>query len=169
MAKEYISGKKKEFCSAYLKTMDPWKAAAVAGVEDGFALLGDRQVQQRLESMRSAAAAQILREDVIRRLCELAFGRSSDAVRLAMDGAEALDPGELDLSAVAEFRRTDKGGVEIRFLDRIRALQALGELLGGGEGDSADFFRALEAAGDLGEEESGRKAFNASLSSSGAY
>ncbi len=153
MDKEYLSERKKRFCSAYLRTMDPWAAAAEAGAraEDGFSLLQDERVKRRLESMRSAAADQILREDVVRRLCELAFGRSSDAIRLAMQGGEAADPRSLDLSAVAEFRRTDKGGVEIKFLDRIRALQALGELLGGEAADPSEFFRALESAGALEE------------------
>lgn len=54
----------------------------------------------------------------------------------------------MDLAAVAEFKHRE-GQTEVKFLDRVRALQALGELLGGGEGgdDTARaFFQALEDA-----------------------
>ena len=153
MMKECTSAQRKAFCAAYLQTMDPAGAAQQAGADDGFELLQDQRVKNRLETLRAAAAAQILREDVIRRLCQLAFGRSNDAVMLALSGEKEMDPRQLDLSAVAEFKRTDKGGLEVKFVDRIRALQALAELLGGDEADPSDFFRALEAAGDLEEGE----------------
>ena len=97
--------------------------------------------------MREAAAGQLRREDVLRRLAQLAFGQANDGVRLAMQGQSALAEG-LDLSAVAEIRVTDKGGVEIKFVDRVRALETLCELLGGESGSGAeDLFRALSAAG----------------------
>lgn len=54
----------------------------------------------------------------MRHLAQLAFGRSADGVRLALQGREA-DLEELDLSAVAEIRVTDKGGIELKFLDRV--------------------------------------------------
>lgn len=144
------------FCTAYLATMDPRRAAELAGRGDGFALLRSEQTTKRLTQMREAAAGQIQREDVIRRLCELAFGRANDAIALALAPPEKRpDPKELELSAVAEFKVTDKGGVEIRFTDRIRALEALAELLGADNGKEgpADFFRALETAGEWNGEE----------------
>ena len=65
-----------------------------------------------------------------------------------------LDPEGLDLSAVAEFRVTDKGGVEVKLVDRVRALETLWGLLDGG-GDGAEALcRALaEAAEDGGWED----------------
>ena len=54
---------------------------------------------------------------------------------------------------MSEFRRNSAGSVEIKFVDRVKALQALYELLGGGmDSEEADaFFRALEEAGAGGE------------------
>lgn len=141
------------FCRAYLRTMDPERAAAETGRKDGFALLGSESVQTRLERMRADTAAQVRREDVLRRLAQLAFGRANDAVRLAL-GRDGIDPEQLDLSAVAEFRVTDKGGVEVKLVDRVRALETLWGLLDGGGQGAEELCRALaEAAEDGGWED----------------
>lgn len=146
-------GSESGFCSAYLRTMDPERAAAEAGRKDGFALLGSQSIQTRLERMRADTAAQVRREDVLRRLAQLAFGRANDAVRLAL-GRDNLDPEGLDLSAVAEFRVTDKGGVEVKLVDRVRALETLWGLLDGGGQGAEELCRALaEAAEDGGWED----------------
>lgn len=140
----------RNFCAAYLKTMDPERAAEAGGWEDGFSMLARKGVRRELENMRDAAAAETRREDAIRQLARLAFGRANDAVRLALAPGEA-DPAKLDLSAVAELKVTDKGGVEVKLVDRVRALETLCKLLedqGGGKAD--ELYRALEdAAGQL--------------------
>lgn len=129
--------------------MDPERAAEETGRRDGFALLERKATQERLDRMRAGAAGQIRREDAVRRLAQLAFGRANDAVRLALRPGEA-DPETLDLSAVAEFKVTDKG-VEVKLVDRVRALETLCSLLESGEGGGAEeLCRALEeAAGQL--------------------
>ena len=101
--------------------------------------------------MRSAAAGELRREDALRRLAQLAFGRANDAVRLAL-GPREVDPETLELSAVAEFKVTDKG-VEVKLVDRVRALETLCGLLeeDGGSG-AEELYRALEdAAGQMGD------------------
>ena len=136
------------FCRAYLRTMDPERAAAEMGRKDGFALLGRKSIQEKLEKMRADAAGQLRREDVIRRLAQLAFGKVNDAVKLALHTGE-VDPEQLDLSAVTEIKVTDKG-VEIKLADRVRALETLcGLLEQDGNHGAEDLYRALaEAAGD---------------------
>ena len=141
------SGRLERFCRAYLRTMDPERAAREAGCRDGFAQLAAVRTRERLERMRESAMGQLRREDALRRLAQLAFGQANDGVELALRGREASAEG-LDLSAVAEIRVTDKGGVEIKFVDRVRALETLCELLGGESVSGAeDLFRALSAAG----------------------
>lgn len=140
------------FCTAYLRTMDPEQAAELADREDGFALLARKGIRRRLEKMRGAAAEELRREDVLRRLAQLAFGRANDAVRLAL-APEKADPEAMDLSAVAELKVTDKGGVEVKLADRVRALETLYNLLGEtGGGGAEELYQALEdAAGQLEE------------------
>lgn len=142
----------RRFCAVFLRTMDPEQAAEAAGREDGFAALALKSVRRRLENMRGAAAGELRREDALRRLAQLAFGRANDAVRLALAPKE-VDPETLDLSAVAEIKVTDKGGVEVKLVDRVRALETLCGLLGeSGGGGAEELYRALEdAAGQLEE------------------
>ncbi len=72
----------------------------------------------------------------------LAFGSVADAVRLCLgQGAEDID--SLDLFCVSELKRTDKG-VEVKFFDRIKALERLSELSVSGGDSALPFYRALE-------------------------
>lgn len=146
MEGERTESRRQAFCRAYLQTLDPQRAAQLAGCRDGFSTLEVRQVQKRLDEMRETAAAQICREDILRRLAQLAFGPVNDAVRLALEG-ERADLEGLDLSAVSEFKVTDKG-VEVRFVDRLRALEALREMLEEKDGGAEELYRALTEAAD---------------------
>ena len=144
---EKLKGQAEAFCRKYLQCMDPDQAAAMAGCADGYAVLETKMVRRRLERMREAAAGQVHREDVV----QLAFGRVNDAARLALHSEEA-DLETLDLSAVAELKVTDKGGVEVKLIDRIRALEALYGLLSEEKAEGAgELYRVLtEAAGEEG-------------------
>lgn len=74
---------------------------------------------------------------------KLAFGRVHDAVRLLF--CEELSPQALrkmDLFNLAEIKRQKGGGMEIKFFDRIRALQCMQELAGT-EDTLSGFYQAL--------------------------
>ena len=79
--------------------------------------------------------------DVTRRLAELAFGKANDCVRLALEDAPELD--KLDLSLLSEVKRNDKGTVEIRLIDRLRALEQLAQAAGEDTGAAEAFLQAL--------------------------
>ena len=49
----------------------------------------------------------IRRQDVTRRLAELAFGKANDCVKLALEENLCLE--ELDLSLLSEVKRNEKG------------------------------------------------------------
>ena len=83
-------------------------------------------------------------------LKEIAFGRVNRGVELAyLEDPTAERIRKMDLSTVAEFKRGANGAVEIKFVDRVKALGALYEMLGGGdENEAAEFLQALEQAGE---------------------
>lgn len=98
-----------------------------------------------IKGMRAKAT----RERVIQRLYEmaLALARANDAVKLAYCQEPTEDEiRRLDLGAVAEFRRSNLGSVEIRFIDRVKALQALAGMLEGEGCEAEEFFRAMVQA-----------------------
>ena len=86
------------------------------------------------------------REALLEQMGRLAFARVNDAVKLAFLPEEERDViGRLDLSALTEFRRSGAGTVEMKFTDRMRALERLLELSGpGGEERLEQFLRSME-------------------------
>lgn len=87
---------------------------------------------------------QIRREDVTRRLAELAFGQPNDCVRLALE--EVCDLKTLDLSLLSEIKRSEKGMVEIKLIDRLRALEQLAQSTGEDNSQMEEFLQALQSA-----------------------
>ena len=51
---------------------------------------------------------------------------------------------KLDLSLLSEVKRNDKGTVEIKLIDRLRALEQLSQAAGQEEGDLESFLQALQ-------------------------
>ena len=96
----------------------------------------ERELQQRIQS------GEVRRQDVTRRLAELAFGKANDCVRLALEDQPSLD--RLDLSLLSEVKRNDKGTVEIKLIDRLRALEQLAEVAEEENTDMESFLQALQ-------------------------
>lgn len=96
---------------------------------------------------RRIRQGRLRREDVLRRLAELAFGQPNDCVRLALE--ELPDLKGLDLSLLSEIKRSDKGMVEIRLIDRLKVLEHLAQAM---ETEGAGMSELLRALGS-GEEE----------------
>ena len=87
-------------------------------------------------------SGKVTRDDVARRLAELAFGRANDCVRLVLDGEAKMET--LDLSLLSEVKRNDKGTVEIKLIDRLRALEQLAEVAEEDNSDMEAFLQALQ-------------------------
>ena len=96
----------------------------------------EKELQQRIRS------GEVRRQDVTRRLAELAFGKANDCVRLALEDEPSLD--KLDLSLLSEVKRNDKGTVEIKLIDRLRALEQLAEVAEEEKSDMDAFLQALQ-------------------------
>ena len=97
---------------------------------------GEKSLKERIRF------GEIRRRDVTRRLAELAFGKANDCVRLVLDGEAKMDA--LDLSLLSEVKRNDKGAVEIRLIDRLRALEQLAQLASEGGSDLESFLKAMQ-------------------------
>lgn len=96
----------------------------------------DTSLKQRIRT------GKLKREDVARRLAELAFGKANDCVKLVLERETSLE--KLDLSLLSEVKRNDKGTVEIRLVDRLKALEQLALLAQEDGTDLESFLHALQ-------------------------
>lgn len=157
--KKDLTEKEKLFCSYYAGFGDARGCAARAGFcvspsKTAQKLLARQDIRaeiNRLEKERRTFSAQAEKG-----LCRLAFGSVTDALRLMLC-EETLSVEEierLDLFNVSEIKRPKGGGIEIRFFDRLKALEKLSQISGGTESTESSFVRALsEGARLLSEEE----------------
>lgn len=86
------------------------------------------------------------REQLLEQMRALACAKVNDAVKLAYLPEEEREAiGKLDLSALIEFRRSGAGTVDLKFADRMKALERLLELSGpSGEEQLDSLFRRME-------------------------
>ena len=86
------------------------------------------------------------REQLLEQMRALACAKVNDAVKLAYLPEEEREAiGKLDLSALIEFRRSGAGTVELKFADRMKALERLLELSGpSGEEQLDSLFRRMK-------------------------
>ena len=92
-------------------------------------------------------SGQLQREDVARRLAELAFGKANDCVKLVL-GTD-VDVEGLDLSLLTELKRNDKGTLEVRLVDRLKALEQLANFAEDEGTDLESFLQAMQGSGEL--------------------
>ena len=91
------------------------------------------------------------RRELLTYLRKLAKGKNNDVVKLAF-----LEPGDmevvdrLDLTGVAELKRNANGTLEVKFVDRVKVLAMLRELLEQEDGALESFLEELERPEDGG-------------------
>ena len=87
-----------------------------------------------------------IEEEVREGLRRLAFGEIQDAILLLFaDENEIMEKlPRLDLFNVSEIKRPKGGGMEIKFFDRIRALEKLRDTKNESPSQPLSFYRALE-------------------------
>jgi hypothetical protein len=76
---------------------------------------------------------------------QLAFGKITDAVRLMFEenpSAEELN--RMNLFCISEIRRPRSGAMEIKFFDRLRALEKLENCASSKNKSRSEFYDALE-------------------------
>ena len=78
----------------------------------------------------------------------LAFGSTSDAFKMltAVD-MSAINPEQLDLFNVSEIKKPKDGALEIKFFDRLKALEYLSDIPDD-EKSSGSFYEALNRCAD---------------------
>ncbi len=142
-----MTNKEKLFCEAYFTLHSEEEAAKRAGFSEKAQkktgeLLRKKKIREYLSKLDDETPPLSLTKSAVRGLERLAFSTDSNVLKL-VSGEES----DADLFCVSEIKKNEKGTVEIKFCDRIRALTTLYEI-GRAQDESASvpFFEALKNA-----------------------
>ena len=140
------SRKEKLFCLYYAQNRNGREAAAKAGFSSpeqaAVRLLQSAHIRQELASIGRDTHAGT--DELLAGYRKLAFGSGADALRLLFDSVPPEDFDALDLFNVAEIKKPKDGALEIKFFDRLKALEHLEALSRADRADSGmPLYRAL--------------------------
>lgn len=145
-----LSRREQLFCCSYINTGNKRESAVRAGYTENPELAGEEllcrdDILRELELLRSKQPEDTT-PDALSGYRRLAFGSIADAVLLLYtDNPDREQLEAMDLFNIAEIKRPKDGAMEIKFFDRIRALEHLEQSNSDGEaGSAAPFYNALE-------------------------
>ena len=145
---ERLSSREKEFCRIYAETRDKRLSAFEAGYKilpskSALKLLEKQKIREYLNSLYEKQSS--FSGEVQAGFRRLAFGSVADAVKLIF--AENMTDEQiesLDLFNVSDIKKPKGGGIEIKFFDRLKALEMLEALSEGNSDGALPFYKALE-------------------------
>lgn len=142
-----LTSKEKLFCTYYSISRNGREAAAKSGYvfpeKSALRLLRRENVVREIERLDESRKQ--TEKDISAGYFRLAFGCVSDAVKLLFsDDVDVEKIEEMDLFNISEIKRKKGGDIEIKFFDRLKALQYLYEMSEpSGISDNA-FYTAIE-------------------------
>lgn len=152
-----LTKKERAFCRGFLDSGSIAEAEKYAGMSKG----GDELIS-RDDILEEIERLSLLQDKSLQHLAKaglkrLAMGSIADAISLInMDkspDSEKLK--EMDLFMVSEIKRNDKGGIEIKFFDRFKALDKLSESCETAENTTPFYDALVMGAKSLGSESNG--------------
>ena len=159
MNENKLTKKELDFCRWYARLQNPKEAAIKSGYMvlpeyRGISLLSKKHIKNKIKELEKENTTDI--NLVSAGLSRLAFGSISDAVKLILSATSdnPPPPDTLDLFNVSEIKFTSGKGMEIKFFDRLKALEQLSKLSESALNSSAlSFYEALErsASGEKNE------------------
>lgn len=126
-----LTKREKRFCVCFLSSGSCRDAARRAGYEGDCELVGEELIckseitaeLERLSAQREKSLASLAMQGYRR----LAFGSVCDAVSLLYKSEPSDEElREMDFFGVSEIKRPKDGSMEIKFFDRLKALEKLG-------------------------------------------
>lgn len=125
-----LTKKEAEFCCLAAVLGNPCEAAYKAGFtvfpqKKAEKLLRQKQISDEIEKIKER---NLKSNEAVTGLRRIAFGSVADAVDLAVHFGENADTHSLDLFSVSEIKYNVGKGIEIKFYDRLKALEKLAEI-----------------------------------------
>lgn len=150
MNEKKLTKKEIDFCRWYVRLRNPREAALRSGFtllpeHRALSLLSKKNIREKIAELEKENTAD--KSLVSAGLQRLAFGSVSDAIRLilSVNNNESPDVDALDLFNVSEIKITNGKGMEIKFFDRLKALERLGDISCDDRNeDMLSFYEAIE-------------------------
>lgn len=154
-----LTRKEQLFCLYYAQDRNGRQAAAKAGYKSpqiaSTHLLDRKDIRDAIAE--NTSKTEPFAAEIRAGYRKLAFGSVADALRLVFGDVPPERMDALDLFNVSEIKKPKDGALEIKFFDRLKALEHLQQLEGGGGSDPAlPFYEALLRSLPQSDEESGR-------------
>ena len=129
--KKEISSKEKLFCTYNSLDCNGREAAAKSGYlfpeKTALRLLKRKEIRSFIDELDKQRRAD--KKDIAQGYVRLAFGCVSDAIKLLYaEDTEKDKIEEMDLFNISEIKRKKGGDIEIKFFDRLKALEKLQQL-----------------------------------------
>ncbi|MDO4380367.1 MAG: terminase small subunit [Clostridia bacterium] len=146
--KKTLSAKEELFCTYYVLDRNGREAAAKSGYRSPQRSAAKLLKKKEILAFIKAADEKAKRksEDIAAGYYRLAFGCVADAVKLIFcDEISESELEKADLFSVSEIKRQKGGGIEIKFFDRLKALEKLESLsLSDSNASAKAFYSAIE-------------------------
>ncbi len=156
MNEKKLTKKELDFCRWYVLLRNMRESALRSGFtilpeQRALSLLSKKSIRQKIAELEKENSAD--QKLVSAGLQRLAFGSITDAVKLILSTNDNSSPeiDSLDLFNVSEIKFTSGKGMEIKFFDRLKALEKLSDLSCDDSDDGMlSFYQAIEksACGD---------------------
>lgn len=149
-----MTRKEDKFCCFYSSNGNVRLSAVMAGYssnpeQTGQQLLTRGDIAGRVKEYRDTRVND-LRLMALLGYERLAFGSIADCIQLLYMEAPTLQRLEaMDLFMISEIKKPKDGAMEIKFFDRIKALEKLSEAQENTHEKSLPFYRALERSADM--------------------
>ncbi len=145
--KKSLNVREKKFCIFYVNSGSFKEAALMAGYDNpeksGAALIVRDSISSEIERLFKLKEKN-LRRQALTGYERLSFGSVNDAVKLMFcDNPEGSELEAYDLFNVAEIKRPKDGAMEIKFFDRIKALEKLEAAGEESQNKNSSFYNAL--------------------------
>jgi hypothetical protein len=148
-----ISEKEDIFCKVFAAAGQASRAAALAGLsreEECYSLLARKDIAAKIKAYASNIIGGASNAALAGLMC-VASGSIADALELIRGDSipSAARLRELDLSCVSEVKKTKDGGIELKFYDRLKAVQILFEKDEEKSGAAQAFYSAIREGANV--------------------
>ena len=149
-----MTAREEKFCCYYAMNGNAKYSATMSGYKispekNAVHLLMREDIRRKVREYRNRCFDN-LKSMATAGYAHLAFGNIADCVRLIYsENLDTLALDTMDLYMISEIKKPKDGSMEIKFFDRLKALEKLTEINQMSEENSIPFYKALEKSADL--------------------